>query len=340
MKVISLFCWCWWLDFWFHLAWHEIVYANDFDKDAIETYKKNFNTSNTIVEHKSITDVNIADIPEGDIVIWWFPCQGFSVANIFRSEQDDRNKLYLELLRVIQWKKPKFFLAENVTWLCSLGWYENNFDKSRKIGKVFKMILNDFKKIWYNVEWKILNSSDYWVPQNRKRVIIIGVRNDLPYTYKFPSNICVDKKTVRDAIWDLPIEYSSTIPNHHGSKHKVKINGYLWNRHIDWDKPAPTITWRWWWTGWPIIMPHPSQERRMTVREYARLQSFPDDFIFQWSISSQYRQIWNAVPPLMWFEIWKQFHTLKLEEENKKISKNAIQVELFQLQWQELLFTH
>mgnify|MGYP003532975354 CR=1 FL=1 len=219
------------------------------------------------------------------------------------------------------------------------------FDLLYELIKLFETwsihkILNDFKKIWYNVEWKILNSSDYWVPQNRKRVIIIGVRNDLPYTYKFPSNICVDKKTVRDAIWDLPIEYSSTIPNHHGSKHKVKINGYLWNRHIDWDKPAPTITWRWWWTGWPIIMPHPSQERRMTVREYARLQSFPDDFIFQWSISSQYRQIWNAVPPLMWFEIWKQFHTLKLEEENKKISKNAIQVELFQLQWQELLFTH
>lgn len=336
MKVISLFCWCWWLDLGFHMAGHEIVYANDFDLDSIKTYKKNFDVNNCLVEHKSIIDIDIKNIPDWDIVIWWFPCQGFSVANIYRNEEDERNKLYLELLRVIKGKNPKFFLAENVPWLCSLWWYESLYDKNNKLWKIFKMILEDFRNIWYRVDWQILNSSDYWVPQNRKRVIIVWVRNDLNHKFIYPKINCINKKTVKDAIWDLPIEYSNDIPNHQWSKYKVKINWYLWNRHIDWNKPAPTITWRWWWTGWPIIMPHPSQERRMTVREYARIQTFPDNFIFEWSISSQYRQIWNAVPPLMWFEIWNQFNKLEIIKQEKIITK-LIQINLFDNYWREKL---
>ncbi|MDD2516046.1 MAG: DNA cytosine methyltransferase [Candidatus Gracilibacteria bacterium] len=339
MKIISLFCGCGGLDLGFHMAGHEIVYANDFDKDSIETYKKNFDTSNCVIEHKSIIDVNINNIPDGDIVIGGFPCQGFSVANIYRNEEDDRNKLYLELLRVIKGKNPKFFLAENVTGLCSLGGYKNDFDKSKKLGKIFKMILNDFRKIGYDVEWKILNSSDYGVPQNRKRVIIVGIRNDLKYKYIFPKIKFINKKTVRDAIGDLPIEYSQNIPNHHGSKYKVKINGYLGNRHIEWDKPAPTITGRGGGTGGPIIMPHPSQERRMTVREYARIQTFPDNFIFEGSISSQYRQIGNAVPPLMGIEIGKQFNKLEVKKE-KEIITDSFQISLFNLRGKELVLTN
>lgn len=310
MKVISLFCGCWWLDLWFHQAGHEIVYSNDFDKDAIDTYKKNIETENSIVEHKSITDVSVNDIPNADVIIGWFPCQGFSIANQYRKEEDDRNKLYLELLRIIKWKKTKFFLAENVTGICSLGWYDSLSDKKNKLGRVFKMILRDFESIGYRVSRKILDSSEYGVPQVRKRVIIVWVRNDVDVEYVFPKANTIKKLTVRDSIGDLPIEYSHTIPNHQWSKYKVKVNGYIWNRHTQWDKPSPTITWRWWWTGGPIIMPHPSQKRRMTVREYARLQSFPDDFIFYGSVSSQYRQIWNAVPPLLWKALWEQFFDL------------------------------
>lgn len=325
MKVISLFCGCGWLDLWFHMAWHEIVYANDFDKDAINTYKNNFDISDCIVELESISNVNTSKIPDWDIVIGWFPCQGFSVANNYRTEKDERNTLYLELLRVIKDKNPKFFLAENVTGICSLWWYETAKDKKKKLWKVFKMILEDLSNIWYNVKWEILDSSDFNVPQKRKRVIIVGIRQDLPIEYIFPSPTSKEKKTVRDAIGDLPLEYSDTIPNHQWSKHKVKINGYLWNRDTDWDKPSPTITGRWWWTWWPVIMPHPLKTRRMTVREYARIQTFPDNFVFEGSISSQYRQIGNAVPPLLGMELWKMFHEL----ENSRIIEIWLQTKLF-----------
>ncbi|MFN8578359.1 MAG: DNA cytosine methyltransferase [Candidatus Sericytochromatia bacterium] len=314
MKVVSLFCGCGGLDFGLKKSGHQIIWANDFDEDSIKTYKENVAEENEVVICKSITEISSENIPDCDLVVGGFPCQGFSVANPYRNEQDKRNFLYEELLRVVKDKKPKFFLGENVQGITNLGGYDTKEDKKNKLGKVFKMILNDFKNIDYNIYWEILNSADYGIPQIRKRVFMIGIRKDINLRFEFPkithtskklnSNLTFDLeniylkpyKTVGETIGDLPLEYSNEIPNHQGTKHKVKINGYLGNRHTDINRPAPTIVGRGGGSGGPVILPHPSQERRMTVREVARLQTFPDNFIFYGSNSSQYRQIGNAVP--------------------------------------------
>lgn len=328
MNVVSLFCGCGGLDLGLKKAGHKIIWANDFDEDSIATYKYNIAEKDEIVVCKSITEVSSDDIPNCDLVIGGFPCQGFSVANPYRNEKDKRNFLYEELLRIVKDKKPKFFLGENVQGITNLGGYENAIDKKNKLGKVFKMILNDFKKIGYKVEWKILNAADYGIPQLRRRMIMVGIRNDLNLEFEFPEithtakkqnsqldlnlyNILKPYKTVAETIGDLPIEYSEKIPNHQGTKHKVKINGYLGNRHTDPDKPSPTIVGRGGGTGGPVILPHPSQKRRMTVREVARIQTFPDSFIFYGSNSSQYRQIGNAVPVDLGYILGKQLKKLE-----------------------------
>jgi DNA (cytosine-5)-methyltransferase 1 len=186
-------------------------------------------------------------------------------------------------------------MAENVQGILSLGG-----------GKVVEMIENDFSSVGYEVKRYLLNAADYGVPQNRKRVIFLGISKNIKQNIrtemfaKFPpfksaSNI---HKTLRDAISDLPNPNSKEgklIPNHVCNNHKVKINGYLGNRKLNWDSPSPTIVGRGGGTGGPVIAVHPNLKRRFSVRETARIQTFPDDFVFSGSLSSQYRQIGNAV---------------------------------------------
>ena len=198
MKVVSLFSGAGGLDLGFIMAGHTIVWANDLFEDAVSTYEKNIGRH---IVRKDIKDVSVSDIPEADIIIGGFPCQGFSVANTKRNEKDERNSLYKELIRVIEAKKPKFFLAENVKGLTNLSG-----------GKVFKMILSDFSGLGYSVSYKILNAADYGVPQTRVRVIIVGVRNDISFEYAFPEPVC-DKDgknglrrwvSVQDALAGVP----------------------------------------------------------------------------------------------------------------------------------------
>ena len=139
MRVVSLFSGAGGLDFGFIKAGHQILWANDLYRDAVETYQKNI--GNHIV-CEDISKISTSDIPDCDIVIGGFPCQGFSVANTKRHVDDERNVLYKQLLRVIRDKNPKFFLAENVKGILSIG-----------KGKVFQMILDDFQSIGYNVQY-------------------------------------------------------------------------------------------------------------------------------------------------------------------------------------------
>ena len=176
MKIISLFCGAGGMDLGFIRAGHEIVWANDNDSDSCLTYEKNLGHKPIC---KSIEEVDSSKIPEADIVIGGFPCQGFSIANPYRNEEDSRNKLYLELLKIIKDKKPKYFIAENVPGITSLGGYETNEDKKKRLGKIFKTILKEFENahdIGYHIEFKILNAADFGVPQTRRRVIILGTR--------------------------------------------------------------------------------------------------------------------------------------------------------------------
>lgn len=303
MKVVSLFSGAGGLDLGFKMAGHDIVWANDLYEDAVHTYQKNI--GNHIVL-EDVRNIPADEIPDCDIVIGGFPCQGFSVANTKRHVADERNELYKQLIRVIEDKKPKFFLAENVKGLTNLG-----------KGEVFKMILADFEQLGYKVQYKILNAADYGVPQTRLRVIIVGVRNDIGWEYEFPKMThSQDGKdglpiwvSVSEALKGLPDPDSENdVPNHTYSKYKLNINGYIGHRLLDPDKPAPTVTARGDNRGGVVIHPHPNGQRRMSCRELALVQSFPIDYEFSGNNSSIYRQIGNAVPPLLAYAIAKPFN--------------------------------
>lgn len=289
-RIASLFAGCGGLDYGFFTnPAYTHVFVNDFDKDACATYEANFKIKTVCGDIKKITT-----IPDCDLLIGGFPCQGFSMANPYRCEEDTRNELYLEILRLLKLKKPSYFLLENVKGLLNMGGYETNEDKKNQTGKVMKVILNDLKECGYKVKFKLFDIKNYDVPQKRQRVIIIGVRNDIDFepVWPEPSN---KELTLKDAIGDLPIEYISDI-QHIGTKHKCAVTGYLGNRELEWDEPSPTITGRGGGSGGPVIHNHPSLKRRLTVRECARIQTFPDSFIFSGSISSMYKQLGNAVP--------------------------------------------
>ncbi|RDU70826.1 DNA cytosine methyltransferase [Helicobacter brantae] len=307
MKIISLFSGCGGLDLGFQKAGHKIIWANDFDKEAVETYRKNIGEHITL---GSIYDIDVRHIPDADMVIGGFPCLGFTVAKGKDRNLDcEYNQLFKEYARVLHEKQPKYFVVENVVGIKSGKEFEDFFHN---------VILETFKKSGKNGDYKIrystLLASDYGVPQNRRRIIIFGTRNDIEIEPEFPAMISSEKKTLRDAIFDLPKDYDESIPNHTGNRHRVKINGYVGNRELSWDVPAPTITGRGSRSGGAVIHPHPNKERRLSVRECARIQSFPDDFIFCGSNGACYSQIGNAVPPLFAFAIANEFLVL----ENKK----------------------
>ncbi len=303
MKAVSLFSGAGGLDLGFIMAGHTIIWANDLYEDAVNTYRKNIGDH---IVCEDISKINEADIPNCDIVIGGFPCQGFSVANTKRHADDTRNALYKQLIRVIDAKKPKFFLAENVKGLTNLLG-----------GKVFEMILSDFRDLGYNVCAKVLNAADFGVPQTRQRVIIVGVRSDLDFEYVFPSpthdkngsNGLPKWVSVLSALSNIPDpDQPNDLPNHEYSKYKLEFNGYLGHRPLDPEKPAPTVTARGDSKGGVVILPHPNAARRMSCRELATVQSFPLRFEFTGNRSSVYRQIGNAVPPLLGYAVARMFN--------------------------------
>ncbi|MDL2143856.1 DNA cytosine methyltransferase [Flavobacterium tructae] len=300
MNVVSLFSGAGGLDLGFIEAGHNIIWANDNYSDAVKTYQNNIGYH---IKCEDISKISLDEVPEHDILIGGFPCQGFSIANSKRGVEDERNKLYLELLRILINKQPKFFVAENVKGILSL-------DK----GEVFKMIIQDFENAGYRVVSKVLNAADYGVPQRRERVIILGVRNDIDYSLQHPYPSHSENKnnesnlndwiTVGDALKDIPEpETNHNLHNHTYSKFKLKFNGYMGNRKIDENKPSPTVTARGDDKGGVVVLHHPKNHRRMSARELALIQSFPINFKFEGTNSSVYRQIGNAVPPKLAFAI-------------------------------------
>lgn len=289
-RVASLFAGCGGLDFGFHKnASYEHVFINDFDSDACDTYEKFFHMKPTCCDIKKIET-----IPDCDLLIGGFPCQGFSMANPYRNEKDERNDLYLEILRLLRLKQPSYFLLENVKGLLNMGGYETKEDKTNHEGKIMKIIMEELRNCGYKVMFKLFDIKQYNVPQKRQRVIIIGVKNSISFEPVWPDSS--DKElTLKDAIGDLPLEYNPEM-QHVGTKHKCNVSGYVGNRELKWEEPSPTITGRGGGSGGPVIHNHPSLKRRLTVRECARIQTFPDDFMFVGSISSMYKQIGNAVP--------------------------------------------
>jgi DNA (cytosine-5)-methyltransferase 1 len=289
-RILSLFAGCGGLDYGFHEnEAFEHVFVNDFDKDSCETYKRNFGITPVCADVSTLTE-----FPDCDLLMGGFPCQGFSMANPYRAPEDERNQLYKQILRILNLKKPKYFLLENVKGLLNMGGYDTPEDKKAKTGRIMKSILADLTECGYKVKFKLFEIKKYGVPQKRERVIFVGVRNDIDFDPVWPEE-ATTQITLREAIGDLPEEYDPE-RQHVGTKHKVAITGYLGNRALKWDEPSPTITGRGGGSGGPVIHNHPNLKRRLTVRECARIQTFPDTFRLEGSVSSMYRQLGNAVP--------------------------------------------
>lgn len=306
MKIVSLFSGAGGLDLGLIQAGHDIIWANDFDRDAVATYRQNIGNEIVLGD---IGEIPSSVIPDCDVVVGGFPCQGFSQANLLRFAEDDRNRLYLEFLRVVRDKQPLYFLAENVRGILSLDG-----------GKAIKKIEEDFAAAGYRVSKKLFNVADYGVPQLRKRVIIAGTRADLPESldYDFPSATHAAPGKARNiglAPWVTIAEALSHIPdpnaehdlkNHVFSLYKVTNRNFTGHRRTDPDKPSPTILARGNGKGGVCAIQHPENHRRMSIREQAAIQTFPDNFDFSGRLNSAYRQVGNAVPVLFGRHLGKQ----------------------------------
>lgn len=326
--VLDLFCGCGGLSLGFEKAGYDVLLGIDVWKDALKTYKFNHHHSNVLCADMSILSGDDVKSHLGgkdvDVIIGGPPCQGFSVAGK-RIVDDERNKLYKGFVRMVEYFKPLAFVMENVPNILSIG-----------EGTVKQSILNDFKKLGYNVETKVLLASDYGVPQNRRRAIFVGLRNGI-FDFNIPT--VEHKVTTEEALSDLTEESISDgspypiAPNCDYQRLMRKDSKKVWNHevtrhneqtkriiamvpdggnykdlpkdlqetrkvHIAWtrlnsQKPSITID-----TGHRHHF-HYKWNRVPTVRESARIQSFPDDFVFLCSKTSQYKQVGNAVPPIM-----------------------------------------
>lgn len=281
-----------------------IVYACDIDDKAIKTHKLNFDSLETFCG--DICDVKTEDIPDCDIITGGFPCQSFSTVNPTKDPFDDRANLYKQMARIVEGKQPKIFVAENVKGMMTLHG-----------GKIFKHILETFNSAGYKTFSALLNASDYGIPQKRERVFIVGVRNDIwekRGDFVFPEKTTpVQKVPLSVAVENLAIEdkkyYFSekAVQGMRNAKNNMK-RGLAQNL----DEPSLTITSHLAKVSInsrdPVLLVDAERDlyRRFTPLEAARIQSFPDDFKFAGSEATAYKQIGNAIPPVLFWHITNQ----------------------------------
>jgi DNA (cytosine-5)-methyltransferase 1 len=293
------------------MAGHEIVWANDIDSDAVATYKKNIGSHIVCAD---IQNIDIDALPDSaGAVIGGFPCQGFSQANLLREVGDERNLLYKFFYEAIKKKQPKIFVAENVKGLLSLG-----------NGSAIKRIIADFEGAGYITSVNLANMADYGIPQTRQRVFIIGQRSDISdaMIFRFPEKThekngfphpWVSIKSVLDH-YPEPEEPNGYL-NHICSAYKVEYRNFTGHRATDPSKPSPTILARGNGKGGVCAIPHYNGNRRLTIRESATVQTFPESFEFIGQMNSCYRQIGNAVPVKFAFLLGEEL--MRLERELK-----------------------
>jgi len=309
---------------WIEKAWFKNLLINDIDKYCCETLK--YNRPNWNIINNDIKDVDFKLYKwKVDLLTGWFPCQSFSYAWKQLWLKDERWTLFLEYARAITEIQPKVFLAENVKWLLN----HDNWD-------TLKIIKRTFSDLWYVIiEPKVLEAIKYKVPQKRERIFIIWIKKDLYYDWIF--NWPEEHKKIyslKDCLknWEL---YAVDVPdsewqNYNDRKKEIlKLVPPWWcwrNLPIDLQKEYMQKSFfLWWWRTWmarriswdePCLTLtcspsqkqtercHPDFTRPFTIREYARIQTFPDDWIFKWGISQQYKQIWNAVPVNLAYFVW------------------------------------
>lgn len=319
LKIVSLFSGCGGLDLGFEKANYDIIWANEFDKGIWGTYRQNHPA--TFLDTRSITEINDTEIPDCDGIIGGPPCQSWSEGGAKRGLDDKRGRLFYDYIRILKAKQPLFFLAENVSGMLL-----------ERHSEALKGIKQAFKACGYSLSFKMLNACDYGVPQDRKRVIFVGIRNDLGFDFVFPSPN-ERKLTLRDAISDLP---DNPLPVPNGiiinrkypdiPNHEYMTGGFSSiymsrNRVRSWDEISFTIQAQ--ARQAPIHPQAPKMTlldenkrefkkgaehlyRRLSVRECARIQTFPDDFVFIYNnISIGYKMIGNAVPVNLAFVLAK-----------------------------------
>jgi DNA (cytosine-5)-methyltransferase 1 len=323
MDIISLFSSAGGVDLGFKKAGFNTVWGNDIDKDVWDTFSYNF--PKAILDKRDIRDINSKDIPDCIGIIGGPPCQSWSEAGARRGIDDERGKLFFEYIRILKDKKPLFFVAENVSGIL------HTKNKSS-----FENIINKFAQAGYNIFIKLINAKYYNVPQDRKRIIIIGVRTDKNIAYSFPTenkNI----PTLQQAIFDLKDNVVASIDGNYANKslkipnHEYLTGGYSTmfmsrNRVRKWDEPSFTIQ-----AGGRHAPIHPQAPimllvekdkrrfvegkedlyRRLSVRECARIQTFPDNFIFKYkNVANGYKMVGNAVPVNLAYEIAKSIRNI------------------------------
>ena len=273
-----------------------IDWANDIDVHSCQTFRKYFNhnivcddITQILNSKKKARLFNNRPIPQkADIVLGGFPCQDFSHAGKRKGFKSKRGLLYQSMAYVIRQTKPLVFVAENVRGLLTMNH-----------GEAIEIIIKDFQKLGYHVVYKLLNAADYGVPQTRERVIIVGTNKKYlpPFEYPKPVLSKANWITLKKAIGDLEQLKEGAIANHYWSK--AKKNKGQGNTKVAADKPGPTMRTE----HHGNIEYHWNGKRRLSAREAARIQSFPDDFVFYPSTSAAYKQIGNAVPPVMAWHI-------------------------------------
>lgn len=276
----------------------ELVYALDIDQKALDTHKLNFDCTNVVCA--DICDVDSSQIPDHDVLVGGFPCQSFSTVNPTKDPFDDRANLYKQMARIVKEKQPKVFIAENVKGLMTLH-----------KGEIFAKVKTTFEQAGYTLSFKLLNAANYGIPQKRERIILVGFRNDLEITFEFPKETTSEKWIpLSVAVPKLAIseeKYYFSERAVRGMKNaKKNMKRGLWQRL---DEPCLTITSHLAKVSLnsrdPVLLVDPEKElyRRFTPREAARIQSFPDEFQFAGSETNAYRQIGNAVPPVLLWHI-------------------------------------
>jgi len=320
MNIISLFSGCGGLDLGFENAGFNVVFANDIDESLNYTYEKNHHI---LLDNRSITDLKAEDLPDADGIIGGPPCQSWSLAGKMGGSKDKRGMLFFEYVRVIKEKKPKFFVAENVPGIMSKTHISE-----------FKKLIGLLEAAGYAISYELLDARDYGVPQERRRVIIVGYRKDLHMAFEFPppthskeSVMTIDGRflskyiTLKEAIGDLPdalpvqpkskANENLPFPNHEYMVGPFSTIYMSRNRRKGWDGCSYTIQ-----AGGRHAPLHPSSSpmckiskdewaflekdpkyRRLSVREAARIQTFPDNFIFYYkNVADGYKMVGNAVP--------------------------------------------
>lgn len=318
MKLASFFAGCGGLDLGFEQAGFDVVWANEYDKSIYRTYQTNHPATHLCLS--DIRELKESDIPDVDGFIGGPPCQSWSYGGLQLGLDDERGRLFISYIKLIKAKKPKFFVIENVDGIVS----DKHF-------KVFLNFISDLESCGYNVYYKLLNAADYNIPQDRKRVFVVGFIKTLDCNFTFPKESDKPKIVLRKAIGDIITEPYL----YHDKVLENKTNGRFYNhdcyigpfdhkymsrnRVRNWDEISFTIQAQ--ARNCPIHPNAPKMEyidsnhrrfkpgfeelyRRLSVRECARIQTFPDSFRFYYEdIRDGYKMVGNAVPPRLAYNL-------------------------------------